>query len=219
MIVPKVIINLWPKKAILLGLAILLLWLLHGASATQAHGKELTLNVASFAPDDARPLIRLFRAHILYADDLDPVSDAKVLLAASREGGGPLVDDSFLLPLNEPGLYAVEVDFPLFGSWNMTLKVTEKGEGEVSFTEELTPSAPDRDISEARRQVLSLFFSFDWGDAAAIFVRIIHALASGVWFVFTAFILASLWLLSPPSRANLAIYLHYISHLAVFVPS
>ncbi|MBC8280568.1 MAG: hypothetical protein H8E48_07275 [Chloroflexi bacterium] len=192
-----------PKKAILIVSSILLIWLLLGSSTAQAHGKELTLNVASFAPDDARPLTRLFRAQILHADDLDPVSDAKVLLSASREGGGPKVDDQFLLPLNEPGLYAVEVDFPLFGSWNMTLKVVERGEGEVSFTEELSPSAPDRDITEARQQVLSIFFSFNWSDAAAILVRVIHALASGVWFVFTALILTSLWLLSPSSRADL----------------
>lgn len=168
---------------------------------SNAHGKELKLEVSSFAPDPAQPQVKLFRVSVAYASDLDPVSGATVRFSASRQGGGPQLDDSHLEPLSEPGVYVGEVEFPLFGAWDVTINVEGFGEGEASFVEDVQPASPDRGTSsEARQQVLSLFFKFDWKDVAAIVVRISHSLGAAVWFGLTGLILASFWFMPPAAR-------------------
>jgi hypothetical protein len=168
---------------------------------TNAHGKELTLEVSSFAPDLDQPQIKLFRVRVVYAGDLEPVEGALVRFSASRQRGGPQMDNAVLEALNEPGLYVGEVEFPLFGGWDITIAVEGFGEGEVSFVEDVQPASPDRgSTSDARQQVLSLFFRFDWKDAAAIAVRISHSLGGAIWFGLTGLILASFWFMPPAAR-------------------
>lgn len=176
--------------------------LLSVAPVTEAHGKELTLDVSSFPLDDDSPLTRLFRVRVLYAGDLEPVDDATVRLTAVRQGGGPETHEVMLQPLNEPGVYAAEASFPLFGSWNVTINVDDVGQGEVTYVEDLLPSLPDQGFDEGRQKVLSLFFRFDWKDAVAILVRVSHAFAATVWFGLTGLILASFWIMSDPSRPS-----------------
>ncbi len=168
--------------------------------AVQAHGKELSLEVSSFTPDSQEPLGRLYRVLVVFTGDREPVEEAKVMLSAERQGGGPPMEPVLLEPLNEPGLYAAQVAFPMFGSWNVTLRVEELGDGEVSFVESVVPIGPTTNTDEVRQQVLDLFFSFNWRDVAAIGVRISHTLAGIVWFGMTAVILVAYWFLPPVSR-------------------
>lgn len=169
-----------------------------------AHAKELSLEVSSFTPDPQEPLVRLYRVFVVYAGDRDPVSGARVDLTAERQGGGPPMEPALLEPLNEPGLYAAQVTYPLYGSWSVTLRVEElQGEGKVSFVEEVIPAGPTSDSNEVRRQVLDLFFRFNWWDVVAIVVRISHTLAGVIWFGLTGVILAAYGFLQPASRAPL----------------
>lgn len=184
----------------LLVLGLLLLVAYTGGQAALAHGKELSIQVSSFAPDAGEPLNRLYRVRVVYAFDGDPVVGAKVSFVASRAGGGPPMEPLILEPLNEPGLYVAEISFPLYGSWNVNLSVAEAGKGETSFVEEVVPAGPARDTDEARQKVLQLFFSFNWWDVAAITVRVAHSLAAVVWFGLTGVILVAHWFLPPAAR-------------------
>ncbi|MDP6455600.1 MAG: FixH family protein, partial [SAR202 cluster bacterium] len=174
------------------------------ATVASAHGKELTLEVTSMPSDPDQPLARLFRVMILYAGDRDPVDGARVQLSADRQGGGPAMEPVFVEPLNQPGLYAAEMAFPLFGSWNVTLEVVEFGEGEVTFVEEVLPADPTQTTNnEVRQQVLDLFFRFDWKDVASIAVRVGHILGGTIWLGITGLILAAFWFMPRPARAAL----------------
>ena len=184
----------------LLVLGLLLLGAYTNDQAALAHGKELRIRVSSFVPDTGEPLNRLYRVEVVYAYDEDPVVGAKVSFVASRLGGGPPMGPLRLEPLNEPGLYVAEIDYPLYGSWNVTLSVAGAGEGETSFVEEVVPAGPARDADEVRREALQLFFSFDWRDVAAIAVRVAHSLAAVVWFSLTGVILVAHWFLPPAAR-------------------
>ena len=194
----------WKTQMALISLTVVALFALAGLGTTSAHGKELTLEVSSFVPDSDQPLVKLFRVSVVYAGDLDPIKDADVRFSASRQGGGPAMDEAVLEPLNEPGVYVGEVEFPVFGVWEITIGVEGFGEGEVSFVEEVLPIVPSQDTSsEARQQVLSLFFRFDWKDVAAIFVRISHTVGGVIWFGMTGLLLASFWFLPQPARQAL----------------
>ena len=184
----------------LLVLGLLLLGAYTSGQAALAHGKELRIRVSSFVPDTGEPLNRLYRVEVVYAYDEDPVVGAKVWFVASRLGGGPRMEPLRLEPFNEPGLYAAEIRYPLYGSWNVTLSVAGAGEGETSFVEEVVPAGPARDAGEARQEVLQLFFSFNWRDVAAIAVRVAHSLAAVVWFSLTGVILVAHWFLPPAAR-------------------
>ncbi|MDA1348284.1 MAG: FixH family protein [Chloroflexi bacterium] len=191
------------SRLLLIGGLVTLLATLSGSGLATAHGKELSLEVSSFAADPDDPLTRLYSVTVAYAGDLDPVTDANVRFTATRRGGGPTMDSVLLEPLNDPGLYAARVTFPMFGSWEVSLKVEEYGSGEASFLEELLPAGPARDSSEARQQVLQLFFGFDWRDVAAIAVRISHSFGAFAWYGLTAVVLAAFWLLPAASRPAL----------------
>lgn len=201
----RVIVVLLLLAALLLQLAFPSNWV------AWAHGKELSIKVSSFTSDPNNPLVRLFRAQVEYASDLEPVTGAQVWLTADRRGGGPAVEPVPLEPLNEPGIYAGEVVFPLYGSWNviLTVKGSREGTGESGFVESVVPAGPQVDNDEVREKVLQLFFNFNWRDVAAIMVRIIHSLASMVWFGLTAVILVAHWFVSaanrPPIFARLSI--------------
>ncbi|MFQ5872878.1 MAG: FixH family protein [Dehalococcoidia bacterium] len=176
-----------------------------GSRVALAHGKELRMEVSSFAPDPQEPLVRLYRVFVIYAGDGEPVTGARVQLTAERQGGGPPMGPIFLEPLNEPGLYAAQLTYSMYGSWDVALKVEEQGEGEgeASFIEELVPAGPTTDIGEVRQRVLELFFRFNWWDVVAIAVRISHSLAAVVWFGLTGVILVAYGFLQPALRAPL----------------
>ncbi len=169
-------------------------------ATVSAHGKELTLEVSSLGPDPDNPLVRMFRVVVSYADG-DLVDEARVRLSATRQGGGPSMADALLEPLNAPGLYAAEVEFPIFGSWDVTLEAVEFGQGEASFVEEVQPAGPDQANTEVRQQVLDLFFRFDWKDVAAIAVRVSHVAGAALWLGMTGLVLVGFWFLPRPARA------------------
>lgn len=187
----------------LFSLVLLLLGGVSGASVALAHGKELTIEVSSFTPDAEDPQVRFYRVLVTYAGDIDPVNGATVQLTVERQGGSPPVEPVILEPLSEPGLYVAQVAYPMYGSWDVTLSVSELGEGEISFVEEVLPPGPARDNSSVRQQVLQLFFRFDWKDVVAIVVRLAHTLAGVVWFSLTGVILVAYWLVAPPARVQL----------------
>tara|TARA_B100000315_G_scaffold220245_1_gene222745 strand:+ start:785 stop:1834 length:1050 start_codon:yes stop_codon:yes gene_type:complete len=190
----------WTGRILLVGLVLVLLGTAGESMVAEAHGKELIIKVSSFAPEPADPLTRLYQVHVSYADDGEPVSGAEVLWTATREGGGPPMEPLALEPLNEPGLYAAQVAFPLYGSWNVSLSVEEAGEGETGFVEEVVPAGPAAETDEVRQKVLQLFFRFNWRDVANIAVRVFHTLGSVVWFGMTGVILVAHFFLPPASR-------------------
>ncbi len=189
-----------PLLTLLIGALVLVAMSYVGGSIATAHGKEISLKVSSFAPDPQEPLVRLYRVRVIFAGDREPVTDAKVQLTATRQGSGPRLEAVHLEPLNEPGFYAAQVTFPLFGTWDVTFEVQEPGEGEAIFIEDLIPAGPTRESSEVRQQVLEIFFRFNWTDVAAIFVRVSHTLGSFVWFGLTGVILFAYVFLPPASR-------------------
>ena len=191
------------SRLMLVGGLVALLGALSGSGLATAHGKELSLDVSSFAPDPDDPLTRLYSVTVVYAGDLDPVTGAQVRFAATRQRGGPPMDSVLLVPLNDPGLYAALVTFPMFGPWDVSLTVEEYGSGEASFVEYLAPADPDRDSSDARQQVIQLFFGFDWRDVAAIAVRISHSFGALAWYGVTLVVLATFWMLPTASRPAL----------------
>ena len=105
-----------------------------------AHGKELDITIASLIPDPDKPLVRLYRATIVYVSDLEPVEAAEVELNAERaEGGEPLVPIQLTALKDQPGIYVGEVSYPRFGTWTVTLHVSEAGEGEAVFIDKVIP--------------------------------------------------------------------------------
>ncbi len=202
--------KMWNKRSISLApLAVAALLALVASAAfagpALAHGKEVEIKISSFAPDPADPLTKLFRAVVTFKDG-DPVEGATVLLETERQGGGPVVAAVELKPLSEPGVYAGQVKFPIFGNWETRLTVVgrEEGEGAVSFIEEVAPSAPESSAAatrEARERVLELFFSFNLGDIINILVRLSHTLGSIAVYGLSAMTVVAHLFLSPASKA------------------
>lgn len=201
-------IRLWAYLSAVSMLALSLL-ALSGANAlpTSAHGKEVTIEVSSFAPDGKEPLVRLYRAFVVYAGDKEPVAGARIELTAARKEGGPGITPVTFQPLRDVGTYVAEVKYPHYGSWNVTLRVEEQGEGQTSFVEQVAPvplaQAPGAVSETARREVLNLFFRFDWRDVANIAVRTAHVLAASVWFGLTGIILVGYFFLGTAPRSLL----------------
>lgn len=193
----------WVWGILLLGMLFTLLVPYGDGSEALAHGKEVRVEVSSFTPDPDESLTRLYRVYVVYAGDLDAVTDATVHFTAQRQGGGPPVEPILLQPLNEAGVYASEVIFPLYGSWDVTLSVAEFGEGETRFVEDVVPLGPTVDTDEVRQQVLELFFRFGWRDVAAIVVRVAHSLSSITLFGLTGVVLVAYAFVQPRSRAHL----------------
>ena len=154
-----------------------------------AHGKELDITIASLIPDPDKPLVRLYRATIAYASDLEPVEAAKVELTAERaEGGEPVGPIQLTALKDQPGIYVGEVTYVRFGTWTVTLHVSETGGGETTFIDKVIPGgstlAGDDLLAEQEERVrrLQLFFKFDWRDVGNILVRIFHSLAGVAYF-------------------------------------
>jgi hypothetical protein len=193
----------WTGRVAFVGVLLALLLTQTGDRVALAHGNELTIKVSSFAPEPDNPLVLLYRVRVAYAADNEPVTGARLSLTATRQDGGPPMEPLRLGSLNEPGLYAAQATFPLYGSWNVSLSVEGEGEGEASFIEDVIPPGPNRDTTQAREQVLQLFFSFSWKDVANIVVRVSHTLGAVVWFGMSGVILVAHWFLPSASRPPL----------------
>lgn len=112
-------------------------------SPVVAHGKEIGITLTSLIPDPNSPLTRLYRASVVYANDLEPVEGATVELTATREQGGSAIGPVLLMGLrDQPGLYLGEATYPRFGTWRVRLHVAAslgQGEGESVFVDNVRP--------------------------------------------------------------------------------
>ncbi len=203
-------------RGCLAGLVLSLLWVATSAGApptAEAHGKELDISVMSLIPDPERPLTRLYRVHVAYAGDRDPIQGATVLLSAVRQEGGPGVESVRLTPLKDaPGLYVGEVAYPRFGAWSVQLEVSAalaQGAGQTEFVDSVRPRALS-DADEAALKAegervfrLQLFFRFGWWpDLVNIVVRVIHSLSAVAYFGVTGGVLFLAWFGSTRLRPN-----------------
>lgn len=169
----------------------------------EAHGKDVEIEITSFAPDPDDPTTRLYRAEIAYLDG-DPVQDARVEIWTARHGGGPEVDIVVLEALAEPGVYVGEVTFPVFGTWDVQISVSESGSGQAGFEEDVQPavrSLSEGEAAEVRRRVLEIFFTFNLRDVANIVVRIAHSVGGIAVYGSTIAVVGAYALLGAPSRA------------------
>lgn len=192
-----------PLTATLL-LALLAILLLLGPQGVAAHGKDILVEVATLSPDADQPLRRLYRIQLLYADDREPVERARGTLSASREDG-VAIRPLPLAPLGSPGTYGVEVVYPRFGSWSVSLQVVEPGQAEFRLEDEVLPrrgsSQRDTGADSARLEVLRGYFRFDPGDVLNLGVRLVHVLAGVTWFGLTGAILAVFWFVEATARS------------------
>ena len=171
-----------------------------------AHGKEVEIIISSVIPDPVNPLRRLYRAKVIYSDG-DDVEDAVLELFAVRDEGGQSIGPIEFFPLGEPGLYATEVEYGRFGNWVVTVSVTEPGEGEAEFTDEIFPGQGGSDSSGDTENVripesLSILFKFDWLDLFNIVLRFVHSLAGLAWFGLVGIIMVASWFMSPDTRIH-----------------
>ena len=183
----------------------LLLWQTVAAQPASAHGKDLDIAVTPLIPDPGQPLLRLYRVHVVYANDLEPVEGATVVLTARREDGTSAFPALELTEVdNGDGLYVGEAVFARFGVWEMQLSVQAavgQGEGSVTFTDDIRPGAlgPDQEAAlraEAERVIkLQLSFGFGWWpDVVNIAMRILHSMAGLAYFVVTGLAFSLAWL-------------------------
>lgn len=195
------------NKIVLLSTIMTLFFLVLGlVSPAFAHGKEVEIIISSVIPDLGNPLRRLYRAEVIYTDG-DAVEEAVMELFAVRDEGGQGVGPIEFYPLGEPGLYATEVEYERFGNWVITVSVTEPGEGEAEFTDEIFPGQAGSNSSEETDNVgipesLSILFEFDWEDFINIVLRFVHSLAGLAWFSLVGIIIVAYWFMSPGSRID-----------------
>ena len=198
---------------VLFVITILLLGMSYNALA---HGKEVEVRVVSLTPDPSQPLTRLYRAEVVFADQ-DPVENAEISLIAKREEGVQEVGPYEFVSVGEPGFYITEVTYERFGSWIVTVSVTEPGVGEASFTDEIFPgqvsNAAKSDEQETNGGIpsnLAILFKFDWQDFLNIVLRFTHSLAGAAWFGLISVILVAKWFMEPTSRIHAYIKLKNI---------
>lgn len=171
-------------------------------SPASAHGKEALITVASLTPDPTRPLVRLYRAEVKF-DDGDPVEGAQIELTARRAEGGQTLGPVAFSALGEAGVYAAEVNYSRFGTWEVKVKVTEPGEGEATFTDSILPGqaqAVSDDPAAETSETLSVLFRFDGGDVLNIVFRFVHSLAGLAWFGLIGVVLVTRWFVAPEVR-------------------
>lgn len=191
-----------------------LLWQAVAAQPASAHGKELDIAVTPLIPDPDQPLLRLYRVHVVYRNDLEPVEGATVVLTARRDDGASALLEQKLTEVDgDHGLYVGEITFPRFGAWKMELSVQAalgQGDGNVTFTDDIRPGAlaPGEEAAlrqEAERVInLQLSFGFGWWpDVANIVMRIIHSMAGLSYFVVTGLVFGMAWIGIPSRRPDL----------------
>lgn len=171
---------------------------LAASGSAYAHGKDINIAVACTAPDPVRPLAKVCTAFLRYPDG-DPVSDALFQIAAVRSTGAATALGPFIFkPLAERGAYSVAVIFPAYGTWKMRFAVLQPGRGEAELQEELLPPAAGSGNQIAAR--LQLVLDFGLVDLRNLAIRIVHLLASAVWFGLVSLVLAVSVFLSPEQR-------------------
>jgi hypothetical protein len=177
-----------------------------------AHGKEVEIAITPLVADPSRPLHRLYRVQVLFANDHEPVEGATVVLTARRDDGSEGFPALTLKELGS-GLYAGEVVFARFGVWDMEVRVRaelSQGEGDVAFTEDIRPGAltPDaeRALQEEAERVIRLQLSFGfgwWPDVMNIAMRALHSGAGASYFALMAVVFGLAWFGTPARQPRL----------------
>ncbi|PJF41570.1 MAG: hypothetical protein D6737_00995 [Chloroflexi bacterium] len=168
-----------------------------------SHGKEVNISISSLFPDSSQPLTRLYRVVVTF-DDGDPVEDAVIEMRAVRQEGGQTIDGIVFHALGEPGLYATEVTYERFGNWDITVIVSEPGEGEATFTDAIVPGASasgeEQTTTASIPTDLSVFFTFNVRDFVNIVFRFVHSLAGVAWFGLIAVVLVAHRFMEPEAE-------------------
>ena len=194
----------WWRVLRTLALGLALAFLLDVPSPAAAHGKDLDIKVSRLTPDPDRPLIRLYTAQVRYAGDGEPLLDAKVTMSATRREGDETIPSILFSGVQStPGLYAAEVPYRRFGTFDLVLRVAGplgEGEGEIRFSDQVRPAS----LTDAQRaamevealRVLSLQAQFGfgwWPDVVNIVGRIVHSLAGITYFAVTGLVTVAAW--------------------------
>jgi len=176
------------------------------AGGAEAHGRQVKISLSSLVPDPNSPRTRLYRASVTYQDG-DPAPGLQVALSAVRSQDGMTIGPVTFAPLTQPGSYAAEVTYPVFGIWSVNLRVRGEGDGETTLTEEVLPAAPVTALAGSGKladpRQVEVLFRFGPGDVVNIAARILHSLSAGVWFGLAALILVTRWFALSSVRDNL----------------
>jgi hypothetical protein len=175
------------------------------AKTGYAHGGEVRITLASWAPDPEQPLTRLYQAHVLFANDEEPVVGARLAFSASREEGdgtAQVGDVSFAPVPGSPGAYVTQVQYPRFGTWDIILRTEVPGRGEVSTIEQISPARAGSTAAAVQApSQLSVLLAFDWRDVLNILVRTGHSVGAAAYLGLTGALMIEVWFGSYLNRA------------------
>lgn len=157
------------------------------AAPAQAHGKEVQIDLRCAPADPAAPLDQSCEAVVTFANDAEPVSDARLTLEGVRPGKGDRVAGETIEPTGEPGHYAGTIRLSAYGTWILSAQVEAPAEGKVDLRQEvLPPSGTASPVAQVRARLL---ISFNGRDIANIAALIAHLLGTLVLFAATAAVL------------------------------
>lgn len=190
------------RRLFLLSLLVLII----GASSiptrdAHAHSPDVSVAVRPEPADADHPLARRYLAEVKYTDS-DPVLGARVSITGTRrEGAGKTLGPIDFSPGDKPGVYLVEVTFPRYGNWDMTVVVTVPGKGAATFSEALEPVLPVNE-GGGTTTTFTAYGSFGLAEAAQVVIRTVHSLAGVAWFGLSGVILSAHWLLPGSLRGR-----------------
>jgi hypothetical protein len=157
------------------------------ASSAQAHGKEVEIDLGCAPLDPGTPLDQSCEAVVTYANDGEPVTDARLRLEGIRPGKGDRVTGDPVKPSGEPGHYSGTISLSAYGGWLLSATMEAPAEGIVEFAQEvLPPSGAASPITDARARLL---ISFNTRDLANIGALIAHLVGTAAVFGVTAAVL------------------------------
>lgn len=154
---------------------------------TEAHGKEVQIDLQCSAADPTAPLDQTCEALVTFSGDRDPVTDAHLTLEGTRTEKGDRVIGSSFRPSGEPGHYTGTILLNAYGTWLISAEVEAPAEGRVEVTQEvLPPSGAASPVAQVRARLL---ISFNGRDVANIAALLAHLLGTLTLFAVTAAVL------------------------------
>ncbi len=185
--------------ALVIGLAVLIPGALGVREAAAHDAVVITLKSIS-TPDPSDPLTKVYTITATFADEGDPVENARLELTAKREGLAGEVGPTAFAPTGTPGEYRAQVAFPTYGTWQVQAKVVEGASGEAVFRQEILPLGG----AAAGAPVVRLVFGFQVRDVLNILVRAVHLASGALWIVATGAVLVFALLSEPERRRRLS---------------
>ncbi len=143
-------------------------------SPALAHGKEVEIDLRCAPLDPRAPLDQSCEAVVTYANDGEPVTDARLRLEGVRPGKGDRATGDPVRPSGEPGHYTGTISLSAYGGWILTATMEAPAEGTVQLTQEvLPPSGAASPVSEARARLLISFNARDLANIAALIAHLV----------------------------------------------